>query len=448
MFDPVFKVTRYQKEHLKNAYPAKPFPLSKNHVANPPKMYHKEEEKVKRNQNNKENITINRREISKLQKLEKPQKSHSGESRKLPALNTLEKEVKLTSVEFNKQKSSDELYNDERIALEDEYGLNKDDLFKLDETDDYETQSMLAESYEKLNSTHPMNQISNSNNNGDSTETCNDLKKGIDNDEIIADITTMDGLSMYEDILEGTQKKLVEDEEIENLNVFLKDVYQQSESQFLLDSNTKIKPDSLEEEKVAKTGNKSTSENFQMMVDFKDDDYEMDFEAAFYNVPTPEASVPLFKKNSSRQERGFSLFEDSPQMFESEYFNKQSDVMGRNRSMSKITVDDWYKKDWRNHAPTEKSGLSVTEKDCDDMDVDEPEYFKKFDSVLLSHSQPKESIVTPVIYSEISGLQEPEFLMGELDPLKESEDNFIEQIARNEISYQTEEGYEFSSQPP
>lgn len=436
----VFKITRFPKPLVKSPYPPKPFPLKVTHVANPPKMYQKEEEKVRRPLQNKENLNVNKPFAKKMEKL--PSLLGTGNSlpQKVTKLVKLEPEVKLTGVEFKKQFSSEDLYTDERVALEDEYGLPKEDIFHIDETDNFEIQSVPADNYENLNTAQRREQESSSNSNGEATEGCSGLKKGIDNDAIIADISTMDGLSMYEDIIEGTQKKLWEDEDYENLDIFFTENKQKSEANDNLThfdcTFSKAHDEDFEEEKVQKSVNKTPSEKFPFHVDFKDEDYEGEFDHLFYDVPMMEDSVPLFKKQSYKQERGLSLFEEEVKLFREDLSSRFGNEDCRNRSLSKITVDDWYKKDWRNHALTENSGVSVAENECANMEVDEPEYFKKFDSILLGHDEEKD-IPTPTIYDEnINSGCYTEPLMNEMPkPLKvPSEDDFCQNNRSSHVS--------------
>mmetsp|Transcript_14111 Transcript_14111/g.15789 ORF Transcript_14111/g.15789 Transcript_14111/m.15789 type:complete len:208 (+) Transcript_14111:632-1255(+) len=204
---------------------------------------------------------------------------------------------------------------------------------------------------------------------------------------------------MYEDLLEYTAKKQPEDEELENIDIFLADVVSKIEPNDNVthfDCNfSKVNEDDFEEEKINTCLNKTPSESFPVLVDFKDDDYEMDLEKAFKNGPLCEDSVPLMKKHSYRMERGFSLFEEQPDMFIEEIPMKLNSKNSRERSYSKFTDDDWYKKDWRNHAITEQSIISVNENKCEEMEEEEPEYFKKFDSVLASQPKQEERFEIP-----------------------------------------------------
>lgn len=436
----VFKITRFPKPVVKSPYPPKPFPLKVTHVANPPKMYQNEEEKVRKPLQNKENLNVNKPFAKKMQKNPTPVETGITLQRKVTKLIKLEPEVKLKGVELKKQCSSEDLYTEERVALEDEYGLTRDDLFQIDETDNFEAQSMDVENYENLNVPQHTEQESSTNVNGEAAEGCSGLKKGIDNDAIIADISTMDGLSMYEDIIEGTQKKLWEDEDYENLDIFFTENKQKSEANDNLthfDWNiSKAHDEDFEEEKVQKSVNKTPSEKFPFQVDFKDEDYEGEFDHLFYDAPMLEDSVPLFKKQSYKQERGLSLFEEEVKLFREDLSNRFDYEDCRNRSLSKITVDDWYKKDWRNHALTENSGASAAENECANMEIDEPEYFKRFDSILLGHDEVKD-IPTPTIYDEnINHDCYTEPLMNEMSkPNKvDSEDDFCQNNRSSHVS--------------
>lgn len=449
--NPIFKITKCPRVTMKGAFVQQPFPLSTSQVTNPLRLYQMEEEKAKKINQNKENISLNKPVFPKMQKIEAEKKGVVSNTPSKVAPNSSEKEVKLTSGNLNKQGSVDDMYSEERVALEDAYGLPNDELFNIDETDDYEVQSMDGGNYEKLNNASPTEQESDSNENDEPTETCNELKKGIDNDFIIADITTMDGLSMYEDILEGTEKKLWEDEDYENINIFFRDVYQQSDAPFATShfdcAISKCHDEDFEEEKVQKPLNKTTSENFPMMVDFKEDDTEMDFESVFYTSVMLDSSVNLRKNKSNRQERGLSFFEHSPQMFAPDFSSNLGESIGRNRSLSKITVDEWYMKDWRNAVHSEKSGFSRIEKEEDKMEVEEPEYFKQFDSVLLAHSQAQE-FVFPTIYSDINKNNEEDFEIDESDPLKDPLDSLGEPNEKTVFMNNDTEGLSYASEYP
>lgn len=110
----------------------------------------KEEEKVGRNLINKENKnTSNLKQASASKVTKKPQKKQVAKTKKAKHV-VEEKEVKLTSIENLKSLESKEPYNDERLALEDEYGLDQDDLFDISDFDHYETQSLHNEVTEEF----------------------------------------------------------------------------------------------------------------------------------------------------------------------------------------------------------------------------------------------------------------------------------------------------------
>jgi hypothetical protein len=371
------------------------------------KFYRMEEEKANTFVINKENISYNEPGVSELQNILKTEKSKYKYFNRRPEFKKQEKEVKLNEVEFGAQDSSRDQYNDERVALEDEYGLPKDDMFQIQENEQFESQSMSHEQELNLNNSQVVDLLNGSVEGNAGEGDCNGLKKGIDNEAIIADISTMDGLSMYEDIIEGTQKKQWEDEDLENVDIFFTDSHPRSEVNDNIThfdwSHSKGFEEDLEEEKVQKSVGKISSENFPKSVDFRDEEIDMEVEALLYDPQFFEESVPLLKKNSYREERGFSFFEEQPLMFPEE-FSLNSNISGlRNRSMSKLTLDDWYGKDWRSnnfqndYCPTFKANNQ------EEMQVEEPEYFKQFDKVL--NSAPK-ILEDPLNYSEIKNVNE------------------------------------------
>ena len=369
---PPFKIEKISKAPLKTHYEPKPFPLKKEQVANPSKKLMKEEEKGKWVYQNKENFSINDNSFTEMVKLPITKTPNKAKKFTSPSFLQLEKEVKLSSFELNHQESSGDFYDEERIAFEDEYGIDKDDIFKIDETDDFEDQNVLAENHENLDSALLRNENNETQQNQQENDSCSGLKKGIDNDAIIADVSTVDGLSMYEDLLEYTQKKIPEDEELEKIDIFFSGLVSKQEANdnvTHIDCNfSKANEEDFEEEKINTCLNKTPSENYPMLVDFKEDDYEMDIERAFNNGAMLEETVPLMKKHSYRMERGLSLFEEQQDMFMDDVSMNLSKKNSRERSYSKFTEDDWYRKDWRNHAITEQSIMSVDEKEFEDME--------------------------------------------------------------------------------
>jgi hypothetical protein len=71
--------------------------------------------------------------------------------------------------------------------------------------------------------------------------------------------------------------------------------------------------------------------------------------------------------------------------------------------MSKPTLDDWYGKDWRNNNFQNDYYPTFKEINQEEMQVEEPEYFKQFGKVL--NSAPK-ILEDPLNYSEIRNVNE------------------------------------------
>jgi len=142
-----------------------------------------------------------------------------------------------------------------------------------------------------------------------------------------------------------------------------------------------------------------------MMVDFKDEDYDMEMEKALLNSPMFEETVPLMKKHSYKMERGLSLFEEHPDMFTDDFKVEIQKISLRERSYSKFTEDEWYRKEWKNHVATDQSNLSAKDQKFENIVVEESEYFKKLDSVLVSESQEEENANFPVGNSEEIGIE-------------------------------------------
>lgn len=401
----VFKIRRCHKPFYKEPFKPAPFPLKVDSYPNPPKMYQMEEEKAKKPSLEKENISLNswaqrRMEMKPVAIGAKPTQHDVTPKPKVQKLVKLEKEVKLTGVDLNMQSPLIEKYDDERLALEDEYGIPQDEMFTLNGTEDYEEQSHIEEITENMNELRVS--PTNSNSNDEVRSQCDGLKKGIDNDAIIADYSTIDGLSVFEDIIQGIKKKEFEDEEYENVDIFFPDTQPKSD---IYDGVThfdctvsKGNDEDLEEEKIDTKVNKTPSENFAL-VDFMEDTHDFGFDPHFYNSPMLEQDVPLLKKNSLRPERGMSLFEEQEQIFAEDFSLKISDFQLRNRSLSKVTVDEWCNKEWK-HGVSEMDPSHDGQTNQEPMEVDEPEYFKQFDKVLLSHNVQLDGVIPTVILEE------------------------------------------------
>lgn len=448
---PVFKVTKFPRHCLKEPFEHKPFPLKKEHVATPSNRFLNEEEEGKWIYHNKENLSLNQN-AKQVNNAPKVEKLKSLQTRQLMGLIKIEKEVKLTDFDMIHQSELEENYDEERVALENEYGLPSDDIFEINETEEFEAQIEIAESYNNLNNSHPMNQENSQEEVQPSTETCDGLKKGIDNDAIIADISTMDGLSMFGDLLEINEKKVWEDEELENIKIFFSDLgadCEASENLTHFDCTiSKCHEEDLEEEKINTHVNKTSSENFPMVVDFQDEDYEMAFESAFYISPLDEQSVPLMKKTSYRLNRGFSLFEDSPEMFVEDPSNRFKGDASRQRSYSKFTEDEWYKMDWRNQMIVDKADAYLQQVKDNIMQVDEPEYFRQFDNVLAGGNETPEMFEISGNFVETKTFNKVEHLDTISDNFKESVDELDCLNNRNfQIMNTDEENCEFSKTP-
>lgn len=389
-----FKIEKMPKHQIKREYPPKPFPLKKEHVANPTKKRLKEEEKGRWNFQNKENTSYNATSFGELIKL--PVDSQTPKKQKFfsESLKQLEKEVKLANLEFNHQERPGDSYNDERVALEDEYGLPEDNMFKIDVTDEYEEQEDLAQEYENLNSSHPLNKSAVTPPTEEVQDSCDGLKKGIDNDAIIAELSTVDGISAIEEFMESSTKKKSEDEELENIDIFFHDLKAKPEGveNFThYDCNfSKVNEDDSEEEKINTCKNQLTSEKFPMLVDFKEDDYEMDIEKILYNHAMYEETVPLMKKSSLRMERGLSLFEDHADGFLDDFPMKLEKTNSRERSYSKFTEDEWYKRDLPKNLDNENSQQCKEEDKFEDIQMEEPELMDNFDTIVSPEPENEE----------------------------------------------------------
>ena len=136
----------YISPNIANLNPPCPYPIQRS-------LKKKEEEKVGKNLVNKENKnTSNIKQTQPPKENKKPQKKQTKKP-KIEKPKIIEKEVKLISIENLKSLELNEPYDDERLALEDEYGLDHDDLFDISDFDHYETQSLHNED------THEFDQI-------------------------------------------------------------------------------------------------------------------------------------------------------------------------------------------------------------------------------------------------------------------------------------------------
>lgn len=302
-----------------------------------------------------------------------------------------EKEVKLTSVEFEADEKYNKIYSDERLAIEDTYGLPSDDVFEIDVNDHFDSQSESAFECHNFDESIQTNLDLVPVNNGDThNEDFGNLKKGIDNDAVIADISTMDGLSIYGDYLDNICKKCYEDdneedEELAKIDIFLTDVPMQDE---LISNHTRFdctisrnNDDDNEEEKIQTTPTKYDKEGFPIMSEFRDDDYHFEFDHGLYDTPMID-EVSLVKRSSHKTDRCMSLFEDTPRPFSLDFF-KQDKFNPRERSHSKFTEIDIYKGEWRNCLQFEKHSSALHNDVVMLPSQKEFDYFKKFDEVLL-----------------------------------------------------------------
>lgn len=122
------------------------------------------------------------------------------------------------------------------------------------------------------------------------------LNKGIENDLLIADISTMDGLSMYEDMFEANQKKFWDEyEENVDIPILNCNVSPDEKDGYADCTMSKGNDKDLEEEKVHKFAGKFSPESFPYKIEFKDEEYDMDFDYDFYNSPMIDADVSLRK---------------------------------------------------------------------------------------------------------------------------------------------------------
>lgn len=395
-----FKIERFPKHPLKRDSLPKPFPLKKEHVANPTKKRLNEEEKGKWSFNNKENLGYNKRVIGEVVKM--PPVSHTPTKPRYfsSSLKKLEKEVKIAQFELTEKEGPGDLYNDERLALENEYGLDQDDIFNFDAEDEYEEQDELAEKYENLNNSHPINNIRTTQEREENQETCDGLKKGIDNDALIADVSTDDEVSLYEDYIVFIKRNQSEGE-IENNEISAFDSQMKPDvigNPSLYDCGfSKAFEEDFEEEKINTRQNKSPSESYLMMVDFKDDDYEMDLEKALHNSPMYEQTVPLMKKSSLRMERGLSLFEDHSGGFLDDFPAELQKKQSRERSYSKFSEDAWYNKEWHNNFITEQSHASCVEEKFEDIQMEEPEFLNMLNKIPSPEQEKEETYDLPVL---------------------------------------------------
>ena len=381
----------------------------------------KEEEKVGGNLANKENKNIcNIKPINFIKEVKKsPKKLKAIPKVEKPII--IEKEVKLDCIEGLNSNELNEPYNDERVALEDEYGLDQDDLFDFSDLDQFETQSLHNENVHEFDQkvTHTQQISVDHHENSDS---CSGLKKGIDNDAIVADLSTLDGLSLYGDMLDQLQKKCFE-EEFENIDIIIEDFnsphYEAENINHYENTMSKGHEEDLEEEKIHKPFYKSSPEKYMYIMDFKDDNYDMDFHEDFYNTPMIEESVSFQKKFSNRTERSISFFEEQNALFAEDLHQKFSNLPNRERSFSKVSEDQWYRKDWRlKHYNDQPHGMNDA-LSYNHKEIEEPDYFKQFNSVLYKPVQRKERI--PIIYHV------PDV---EMETIKESENTVPSHIQR------------------
>lgn len=396
---PPFKVEKMPKHTLKRDFPPIPFPLKKEHVANPTKKRLNEEEKGKMAIQNKENVGHNTTNLQKLIKPSNPTPEGGKKKYFSQSLKLLEKEVKLAQLEFSHQEGPGDFYDDERVALEDEYGLPQDDIFKIDATDEYEEQPKTPQKFENFNDSEKLNKQSLTPRNEAPQDSCDGLKKSIDNDALIADVSTVDGLSMYEDLLEYTTKKQPEDEELEKIDIFFHDLKGKAESGENLtnfDCNfSKANEEDFEEEKINTCKNQTPSESYLLPVDFKDEEYELDLEKALYNSPMCEEPIPLMKKSSLRMERGLSLFEDPSGGFLDDLKLHNQNEIARERSYSRFTEEGWYPKDFENNIVPEPSIPTVQEQKFEDIQMEEPEFLKEIEPVMAPESENEELYELP-----------------------------------------------------
>lgn len=221
-----------------------------------------------------------------------------------------------------------------------------------------------------------------------------DLNKGIDNDVIVADLSTLDGLSLYGDMFDQYQKKCFEDE-YENIDLIIEDfnspLYEADNMNQYDNTVSKGHEEDFEEEKkIQKPFFRSSPEKYSYIIDFKDEDYEMEIQENFYNSPMIEDNILLQKKYSYRTERSISLLEEQAILFADDIQPKICESPNRERSFSKVVEDEWYRKDWRLKNYNEQPGGMNDTLPFSHNDVEEPDYFKQFNSVLYKPAPKKE----------------------------------------------------------
>ena len=377
MPNPIFRITRFDRSSLKPVCGAKPFLIKPGSFKNQNNVRKKEEEKLKPQYVHK---------IGNVEKLVKPTFNFSKTENELHYMDTtksaqmvksLEKEVKLSNMESLADEKFDKQYSDERLAIEDTYGLVEDDMFDINQNNEFETLSETARDYQGLNQSHPMNQDDMPVATNESGDHCDGLKKGIDNDAVIADISTMDGLSVYGDLLNSNSKKYWMFDQIDGINVLIDDSLNHP-----LDGNKSSNKhrnhtigrnyeDNIEEEKVQHSPTKYENDDFPMMIDFEINQRLMDTSMA--------DDIQLVKHNSYKQARCMSLFEEESRMFAQDF---GQDHTLRDKSFSDISEKEWYDRDWKNPTTFENEftkNVSLKQIKAEEED----EYFKKFDDVLV-----------------------------------------------------------------
>lgn len=213
------------------------------------------------------------------------------------------------------------------------------------------------------------------------------------------------------------QKKCFEDE-YENIDIVIEDLnspHYDAENINQYDVTiSKGHEEDIEEEKIQKPFYRSSPEKYSYMIDFKDDDYEMEFQENFYNTPMIEDNILLQKKYSYRTERSISLIEEQAILFADDIHPKLYESPNRERSFSKVVEDEWYRKDWRlKHYNEQPCGMNDT-LPFSHNDVDEPDYFKQFNSVLFKPTQKKEilPIFCHVKDAEMEQIKESDHLVA------------------------------------
>lgn len=197
----------------------------------------------------------------------------------------------------------------------------------------------------------------------------------------------MDGLSVLEDIIEGTRKKSVDEDEIENIDIYFPDVFIPNEFNYQSAPYdcimSKGNEDDFEEEKIHTTPKKHDKEKF-LLHNFQDEDFLMDFDHVNYDIPMIGENA-LLRTISHKTDRCMSLLNDEPIPFILDY-KKNKEISFRERSFSKCTETEWYDRDWRNAVPNEQSLMIKTQQPSAQLVEEEHEYFKQFDDVLMKQA--------------------------------------------------------------